>query len=531
MAQLPSIRTLLSPAPDEEQHPSSTFGTKSSSSSSSALYPAACTNLHSTMSSSPEPRGTSPFPSSSSVTKTFFHGEPRPNSAFVMTRPHLEPSTLPQHQASSFSGSSSASPPPSVSASTAQSSLGQVSQSNSLASCAEILATLNVRERSLSPVGMNAGAPASSQQHPSCMSIHPMRMLAVSTETRASSPFSDRTTPHPIEPHSWGAAAHGGTFSPSGYRADAILSPQSGSRSPVGIASSLGFTRPNTVPSVLSSNIHRNNLSDTPSPPSSPSTSYMSCDEESDADEGSDSSDCSSSQSSKKKKKSKSKTHRGDKKKKKKSSLSKILSRDSLMDAARKKKSQNRKKKRKRRPTTDEQLAVLNEAFLKDDNPPRAVKLELGRQAGMDLKRVQVWFQNRRAKERREKAHEFQQKHRHYQQQQQQQVFMQQHQTSMYGPPQSQFMLSVAQNHHELPSLVHAVQPHSAAGSTAALLSSLPVALAHPHQQHGSQSHLDTQQQQQQQQHGHAYASPFSLAASSASTTASTASSWQHFRR
>jgi hypothetical protein len=56
----------------------------------------------------------------------------------------------------------------------------------------------------------------------------------------------------------------------------------------------------------------------------------------------------------------------------------------------------------KRRRTDQAQYAILEEVFLKDPLPSRKTKEKLGAELGLSTRRVQVWFQNRRAKERRQ---------------------------------------------------------------------------------------------------------------------------------
>lgn len=55
---------------------------------------------------------------------------------------------------------------------------------------------------------------------------------------------------------------------------------------------------------------------------------------------------------------------------------------------------------RRRRPTR-EQLAILEDAYERDAHPTRYVKAQLARQLSVEYKHIQVWSQNRRAKQRR----------------------------------------------------------------------------------------------------------------------------------
>ncbi|KAL6048551.1 LIM/homeobox protein Lhx3 [Balamuthia mandrillaris] len=59
------------------------------------------------------------------------------------------------------------------------------------------------------------------------------------------------------------------------------------------------------------------------------------------------------------------------------------------------------RRKRQRINTDAVQLAILEKAFEENNVPSRQCKLRLATETGLSLNRVQVWFQNRRAKERR----------------------------------------------------------------------------------------------------------------------------------
>jgi len=56
---------------------------------------------------------------------------------------------------------------------------------------------------------------------------------------------------------------------------------------------------------------------------------------------------------------------------------------------------------KKRIRTTPEQLRVLEKTYERETNPSQSLREEIARKLGMTPRRVQVWFQNKRAKERR----------------------------------------------------------------------------------------------------------------------------------
>ncbi|PJF19750.1 hypothetical protein PSACC_00388 [Paramicrosporidium saccamoebae] len=58
--------------------------------------------------------------------------------------------------------------------------------------------------------------------------------------------------------------------------------------------------------------------------------------------------------------------------------------------------------KKKRTRTTPEQLRILQKAFSADSMPNSSARLTLAKKLGMNARAVQVWFQNRRAKEKLE---------------------------------------------------------------------------------------------------------------------------------
>lgn len=61
----------------------------------------------------------------------------------------------------------------------------------------------------------------------------------------------------------------------------------------------------------------------------------------------------------------------------------------------------NQKPKRRRKRTTEEQMEVLEKAYRYDKMPNQSLRESLAKELGMTPRRVQVWFQNKRAKERR----------------------------------------------------------------------------------------------------------------------------------
>eukprot|EP01129_Flabellula_baltica_P015582 TRINITY_DN7997_c0_g1_i1.p1 TRINITY_DN7997_c0_g1~~TRINITY_DN7997_c0_g1_i1.p1 ORF type:complete len:211 (-),score=45.20 TRINITY_DN7997_c0_g1_i1:17-649(-) len=65
-------------------------------------------------------------------------------------------------------------------------------------------------------------------------------------------------------------------------------------------------------------------------------------------------------------------------------------------------KSKTGKKKRVRHRTTPEQFVVLHEHYQTEKTPDLETRKVLAKRLGMTPRRVQVWFQNRRAKDKRE---------------------------------------------------------------------------------------------------------------------------------
>lgn len=59
--------------------------------------------------------------------------------------------------------------------------------------------------------------------------------------------------------------------------------------------------------------------------------------------------------------------------------------------------------KRPRTTITARQLEVLRRSYLESMKPSRLVRERLSAETGLDMRVVQVWFQNRRAKEKRMK--------------------------------------------------------------------------------------------------------------------------------
>jgi hypothetical protein len=57
--------------------------------------------------------------------------------------------------------------------------------------------------------------------------------------------------------------------------------------------------------------------------------------------------------------------------------------------------------KRRRHRTTPDQLRILEEVYTKDKLPNLEVRERLAQQLGMTARRVQIWFQNKRAKDKR----------------------------------------------------------------------------------------------------------------------------------
>ncbi|GAM20270.1 hypothetical protein SAMD00019534_034450 [Acytostelium subglobosum LB1] len=57
--------------------------------------------------------------------------------------------------------------------------------------------------------------------------------------------------------------------------------------------------------------------------------------------------------------------------------------------------------KKKRQRTSPEQLAILEQIFETDKMPSQQIRMRLANQLGMSSRRVQIWFQNKRAKVKR----------------------------------------------------------------------------------------------------------------------------------
>lgn len=65
----------------------------------------------------------------------------------------------------------------------------------------------------------------------------------------------------------------------------------------------------------------------------------------------------------------------------------------------------------RRRRYTEQELEVLMQSFRQNPKPSRAVKERLADQLGTTYKRINIWFQNQRARVKRERRdHEEQQK-------------------------------------------------------------------------------------------------------------------------
>ena len=62
------------------------------------------------------------------------------------------------------------------------------------------------------------------------------------------------------------------------------------------------------------------------------------------------------------------------------------------------------RKPRKRHRTDVNQLKRLEEVYQYDSNPNQELRVELAKESGMSTRQIQVWFQNRRAKTRRDAA-------------------------------------------------------------------------------------------------------------------------------
>jgi hypothetical protein len=57
--------------------------------------------------------------------------------------------------------------------------------------------------------------------------------------------------------------------------------------------------------------------------------------------------------------------------------------------------------KKKRQRTSPDQLAILEQIFQTDKMPSQQTRVQLADQLGMSSRRVQIWFQNKRAKVKR----------------------------------------------------------------------------------------------------------------------------------
>eukprot|EP01115_Flamella_aegyptia_P011602 TRINITY_DN54_c0_g1_i1.p1 TRINITY_DN54_c0_g1~~TRINITY_DN54_c0_g1_i1.p1 ORF type:complete len:142 (+),score=25.57 TRINITY_DN54_c0_g1_i1:64-489(+) len=62
------------------------------------------------------------------------------------------------------------------------------------------------------------------------------------------------------------------------------------------------------------------------------------------------------------------------------------------------------KRKRKRTRTTPRQLAVLEAIFEQNTTPNNATRRRLSEELGMNPRRIQIWFQNKRAKLKKNSA-------------------------------------------------------------------------------------------------------------------------------
>jgi len=62
--------------------------------------------------------------------------------------------------------------------------------------------------------------------------------------------------------------------------------------------------------------------------------------------------------------------------------------------------------KKKRQRTSPEQLAILEQIFQTDKMPNQQTRVQLADQLGMSSRRVQIWFQNKRAKVKRSQTKE-----------------------------------------------------------------------------------------------------------------------------
>ncbi|KAI3381495.1 hypothetical protein SNEBB_009028 [Seison nebaliae] len=74
---------------------------------------------------------------------------------------------------------------------------------------------------------------------------------------------------------------------------------------------------------------------------------------------------------------------------------------DDMHDAQNGDESEDDSSKRPRTTITARQLDVLKQAYAASSKPPRHVREQLAVETGLDMRVVQVWFQNRRAKEKR----------------------------------------------------------------------------------------------------------------------------------
>ena len=61
--------------------------------------------------------------------------------------------------------------------------------------------------------------------------------------------------------------------------------------------------------------------------------------------------------------------------------------------------------RRKRQRSSPSQLGILEEHFLLNPTPSHAVRVELALRLNMTPRRIQIWFQNKRAKVRRAIRH------------------------------------------------------------------------------------------------------------------------------
>ena len=62
---------------------------------------------------------------------------------------------------------------------------------------------------------------------------------------------------------------------------------------------------------------------------------------------------------------------------------------------------QHHHNKKKRQRTSPDQLAILEQIFQTDKMPSQQTRVQLADQLGMSSRRVQIWFQNKRAKVKR----------------------------------------------------------------------------------------------------------------------------------